>query len=238
MTIAPAAVASAGSVVAGVVPAPFSFVDPFTSGTLDSRWTITGAQSNDVAVVSGALALTAPQPASEVTAMQGAPASGFALTVRVTPGAPWPAGAQAGIRLALDAWNYVTLDVTSSGHVELCPVVGATAAACDSTTISLASASDQGVYLRLSRSDSLVSAGVSADGASWESLGSWQFPWASADQGVARGAYAPPVARANAHLARAGYAATPVLFSSMAFVVDGGSARFSWMAITSSGSNA
>lgn len=238
MATAPAAVAGAGSVVAGTVPAPFSFADPFAGGALDPRWTITGAQPNTVAVVSGALALTASQSSSETAAMQGAPASGFSLTVRVTPGAPWPAGAQAGVRLALDNWNMVTLAVASGGRVTLCPVVNGQAAACDTATISHPANADQGVYLRISSAGDLVSASVSADGVSWSSLGYWQIPWASAAQGSARGAYAPPVANASAHIARAGYAALPLLFSSMAFVVDGGSARFSWMALTASGTDA
>lgn len=233
----PPLVTGAGSLLVGTIAAPNSFSDQFTGGALDPRWAVMDAQAASAVVVSDGLTLTAPTSGGDLEAVQGAPSGDYSLTAKLTPGAQWPAGGQAGLRLALDDWNSLTLMVNSAGTARLCPVVAGAALACQTTALTTALTTGHSIYVRVATIGVTVAAAVSRDGVSWSPAGLWSVAWAPSAQAAPRGAYAPPFAgEAAAGEAQNPYAATPALFTRVGVVVAGAaSVQFGWIAVSAGG---
>ncbi|HEX9036222.1 MAG TPA: CHAP domain-containing protein [Ktedonobacterales bacterium] len=222
----------AGSAPLGNIPATTLFNDPFTGTALDSHWLVNSGAGATVVVSASSLALTAPARGS-LDVWQGAPSRAFSFSVRVTPGAGGAFTGRAGIALALDDWNSLTVSVGPAGRLSLCPTAGGVAEPCQ-TSASVAQAG-QDIFLRVSVREATVTAETSLDNTAWSPQANWTVTWAPGPSGAAVGAFAPPLAAAGANVSPGGYFAVPLLFTRVGLFVDGGaSANFSAQAITAS----
>jgi hypothetical protein len=232
----PAPVTGAGSVTLGQVAPAASFDDSFSGGALDKRWEIAGGDSSYVAATPGALSLTAPSASKIATLTQGAPDGEFSLTIHLAPDPAWSASgtAQAGITLALDRWNTVTLSLRADGLVALCPVVAGVAQTCSS--VAAPQGAQSGAFLLLGISNGVLHAEVSADKQAWISIGTWKIAWL-AGAGSALGVYAPliaPEGTANP----GGYGARPVAFTGLSLFVSGSTTASHGQTLGSGGASA
>jgi hypothetical protein len=215
----------AGTVVLGLLAAPQSFSDAFTASAPDSRWVMLGESSAAARETAGALTLSAPTPSGITVATQGAPSGAFTVTVRVTPDASWRAGTQAGILLALDDWNALTLSMRPDGTVTLCPIASGKALPCNRVTAPTVTTPSPGLYLRISQSGADLMGAASADGVNWTAVGSWRPSWLPSAETSPAGAYAPPVALtdpADLITAPSGDLAAPLVFTSLGLFVENG----------------
>lgn len=224
-----------GSVILGDIAPAAVFSGAFNGSALDSRWLVTGAPPGTAQVGQDALTLTTATPSGRVAVAQGAPSGAFSVTAQITPDINWRTGtgasgssAQAGILLALDDWNKLTLSVRADGMVALCPVADGKALSCDTAPEPPASSPNQKIYLRISQSGTEMTGAVSADGVKWTQVGVWGLPWSPTAEEPLLGAYAPPVAPVNmadSGVAPSAYAATPLTFTSLSLFVEGANTR-------------
>lgn len=175
----PASTATAGSSwMAGVVASPSSFDDALSGSYLDPRWTLLAGPNGATAMGTFATAdglRLAPSLAPERTLLaQAAPAIGL-TTVRVVLHASAPAGTLAGLRFAFDAGDYLDLAVDGGNRVSFCVVSGSQSAPCASLALA-PHAVQSGVLLRILNTGMQVTAQVSTDAFSWQTVGTWSVP--------------------------------------------------------------
>lgn len=207
--------ATSEPLVIGSVAAPEPFSDAFAGNALDPRWqlidplfpsftTEPGASNSAAAqVAQGTLTLSALTTTNQqvIAVTQSAPTRDFSATVHVTPGVGWnssSAGAttgasepQAGLVLALDDWNRMTLALRRDATVALCATTTtSTTIRCSAAPLPIGTTLAQGIYLRISQRGATVTGQVSSDGSDWSPVGDWSVAW-QPSPGTA-GAYAPP----------------------------------------------
>ncbi len=229
-----------GTVTLGAIAPASVFSDVFSGSALDPRWLVTGAPPGTVQVEQGALSLSAATSSDRVEIAQGAPSDPFTVSVQVIPDASWRVGmqasgstedsAQAGIRLALDDWNTLTLSVRSDGTVAFCPIAAGKAQTCDTAPAPTTASPSQKITLRLTQVGGKMTGAISVDRVNWTLVGSWSLPWIPSAEAPLLGAYAPPVAPVNmaaSGLAPNAYAATPLAFTSLGLFVEGASTHSS-----------
>lgn len=190
----------------GQIPAPGSFDDSFASATVNPQWVIRGSAQAPATESDGALTLWAPLSAAQQSDIaQASPPGSFTVTTHVAPSADWntvaanPAqpSAEAGIQLALDDWNSLSLGVQSGEIVALCPRRDGASMPCSEVATPTNGATEAGVYLRISVADSTCTGEVSRDGRTWTKVGAWTPSWLPSGASEFIGPYAPSLATPN-----------------------------------------
>jgi CHAP domain-containing protein len=231
----------AGAVTLGTVAPPGDLSDALTGSSLDPRWAVSGVSPQSAWVADGALTLAATTSSGRVEVAQAAPWGDVTITAQVAPAASWRTGAkghgQAGVLLALDDWNRLSLSLRADGRVALCPVVNGKALTCQTAAAPTTTRAGADVYLRLvqtiTTSGAQETAAASADGESWSPVGSWRLSWFASAEAAPLGAYAPMVS-ADSVLETSGYYAAPLAFTRLGlFAQAGASTRFRSLTITS-----
>ncbi len=157
-------------VTLGTANAAPTFDDTLKSATLDDRWQTAGANLRVTTSADGTR-LT-PATGSMAALLQSAQAGDAQMTVRLAMPAGASGDVKAGLMLYLDDGDWVMLLLDGAGHVSLCPAVWQVASPCQIKQVT-ASATQQGLYLRIVRQGTAFSGSFSLDGTTWQTIGQW-----------------------------------------------------------------
>ena len=153
----------------GAVPAAATFSDPFTAGSIDSRWTRSGGGAR--ATLDGKGLTLTPGASGAAALMQSAAPGDVSLGVQVLRPSSLPDKASVGLALYQDDSDWLTLGVDRAGTVSLCVKLRQVAQPClaDKTKAN----PNATVWLQVQRSGSDFIARWSGDGVTWRQVGQW-----------------------------------------------------------------